>query len=481
MTRKLDVAKQSTKKVSIIIVNYNGKQLLEECLQSVFAIKYPPELYEVILVDNDSQDDSVKYVKKNFPKVIIIESDKNLGFTGGNNLGFQHATGEYIVLLNSDTKVEPMWLVKLVEAAKSKETGAVVSKLLYATPFLQLDIVSSTHLKANLYDADDYSPLGLLVEKIRRDARPDFDSCWYQKGFYPVNEDDLKTRWTDGHGVILLPVEQERERYRLVIHGVPSDYESESAYEVRLGNKSLGSGILRSNNVLTFDLTISKSEYENDFIWLVQNSGNALFHNGLGRDIGAVVKINERELAEFYDYDTEYYAQKRNVVGLCGASCLLKREAIDEVGLFNDDFFMYYEDVDLGLRLWRAGWNIVYEPDSVVYHKHRATTNKERSIFFITLIKKNHLLFLLLHFPMKTFILKYLLFVAKTFVVMLVLRLFEFFRYYGHRHKAAYISVKGRLKALSLLNKAIPGTYAKRKMLKKIEKRSYQVLEKYLY
>ncbi|MBU4223242.1 MAG: glycosyltransferase family 2 protein, partial [Euryarchaeota archaeon] len=89
--------------VSVIIVNYNGKQYLKNCLSSLSAQSYPA--IEVIFVDNASSDGSVEYVRKEFPSVRIIESKKNLGFAKGNNLGIREARGELIATLNNDTEV----------------------------------------------------------------------------------------------------------------------------------------------------------------------------------------------------------------------------------------------------------------------------------------------------------------------------------------------------------------------------------------
>jgi GT2 family glycosyltransferase len=88
--------------LSIIIVNYNGKQYLKECLNSIKE-KCQSISHEVIVYDNNSQDGSVNYLKKNFPDVVLIESDTNYGFAGGNNRAVKHAKGEFILLLNHDT------------------------------------------------------------------------------------------------------------------------------------------------------------------------------------------------------------------------------------------------------------------------------------------------------------------------------------------------------------------------------------------
>ncbi|WP_044115002.1 glycosyltransferase [Anaerophaga thermohalophila] len=87
--------------VSIIIVNYNTKKLTIECINSI--IKHTKDItYEIVLVDNNSTDDSVQYFKK-LKGIKLIESRKNLGFGGGNNLGVKNAIGKYILLLNPDT------------------------------------------------------------------------------------------------------------------------------------------------------------------------------------------------------------------------------------------------------------------------------------------------------------------------------------------------------------------------------------------
>lgn len=87
--------------VSVIIVNYNTKELTKNCIDSVFA-KTSGVSFEVILVDNASTDGSVELFEKD-ERILFIESGENLGFGKANNLGYQHARGKYLFLLNSDT------------------------------------------------------------------------------------------------------------------------------------------------------------------------------------------------------------------------------------------------------------------------------------------------------------------------------------------------------------------------------------------
>ena len=87
---------------SIIILSYNTQELLKQCLTSIFKHIHGIQ-FEVIIVDNNSHDGSVEMVKKNFPKVLLIENKENAGFAKGANVGAQKARGEYLLFLNSDT------------------------------------------------------------------------------------------------------------------------------------------------------------------------------------------------------------------------------------------------------------------------------------------------------------------------------------------------------------------------------------------
>jgi len=124
-TRKIN----SNPLVSVIMLNYNGKTYLKRCFESLKLQSYPN--FEVIMVDNASTDDSVKYTKKNFPWVKVVQSPANLGFTSGNNLGYKNANGEYLIFLNNDTYVNREWLEELVNAIKNgKNVGMAQSLIL---------------------------------------------------------------------------------------------------------------------------------------------------------------------------------------------------------------------------------------------------------------------------------------------------------------------------------------------------------------
>ncbi len=120
--------------VSIIAINFNQLQITIEFLESIRKITYPH--FEVIIVDNASSDNPNEELKKQFPEFIFLRSGENLGFAGGNNLGIRQAQGEYFMLLNNDTEVEPGFLEPLVEAMQSNpKIGMVGSKVrFYGSP-----------------------------------------------------------------------------------------------------------------------------------------------------------------------------------------------------------------------------------------------------------------------------------------------------------------------------------------------------------
>ncbi len=116
--------------ISVVIVNWNVKELLQKCLESVFQYQHSYRV-EVIVIDNASSDDSVEMIRGKFPQVQLIENEKNIGFAAANNQGIKMAKGRYIFALNPDTEIkENTFQVLIQTATEYPKAGMIGCKLL---------------------------------------------------------------------------------------------------------------------------------------------------------------------------------------------------------------------------------------------------------------------------------------------------------------------------------------------------------------
>lgn len=166
-------------KLSIIIVNYNGKKYLRDCLESIK--RHVTVDHEVIMVDNASIDGSCEYLQEFFPEIKLIVSEKNLGFAGGNNIGGRQASGEYILLLNNDTVLLNDIVLAIELLDRNHEIGNVGA--------LMLDGNEQYSLSAGYFP----SPLRLIkiVSLYRRDG------C-FKKGNFPQSDSGYCVDWVAG-------------------------------------------------------------------------------------------------------------------------------------------------------------------------------------------------------------------------------------------------------------------------------------------
>ncbi|MFQ6606605.1 MAG: glycosyltransferase family 2 protein [Fidelibacterota bacterium] len=121
-------------RVSVCILNWNGKELTRDCLESFKTVTYPD--LKLLVVDNASTDGSVEFFKRNYPHVEVLALPENRGFAGGNNAGFQRVKGhdsKYVVFLNNDTTVEPHFIEHLIRPLeRDSQVGITVPKIYYA-------------------------------------------------------------------------------------------------------------------------------------------------------------------------------------------------------------------------------------------------------------------------------------------------------------------------------------------------------------
>jgi GT2 family glycosyltransferase len=237
--------------LSVIIVNYKTKALTLQTIKSVFAGKQPAGKLEVILVDNASDDGIAGEVKKRFSHVQVIEAKTNLGFAGGNNLGLRKAKGRYLLLLNSDTLVEPETLVKMIDFMdKNPQVGLSTCRV------------------------------NLVSGRIDPASHRGFPTPWASLTYYS----GLEKLWPK--------------------------------------SKLFGQ-----------------------------------YHQGW------------KDLSKTHEIDTPV-----------GAFFMLRREAVRQVGLLDERFFMYGEDIDWAYRIKTSGWQVVYTPITKITHlKGASGINKHAS------------------------------------------------------------------------------------------------------
>jgi len=250
------------KQVTIIIVTYNARNLIADCLESVYRQNYPKSKVKIIIVDNNSRDNTVAYIKEVFPEVKVIENKTKTGFATANNQGYflsKKQGSDYLVLLNQDTVVEANWLKHMTKVLESKENiGAVQPKLL----------------------------------------------------LHPQTD-------------------------------------------------------------------------------LINSFGNKIHYLGFGYCDKYKAK-NNLDISE--PFEVSYPS---------GAAVIIKMIAIQRAGgLFDDDLFMYHEDVDFGWRLRLAGFKVLLDPLSVVYHKYTFSKAKYKYYY----MERNRLIVILENYRIATLI-----------------------------------------------------------------------------
>lgn len=450
--------------VSILIVNYNGKELTRRCLKSLEDINYPKSKFECIVVDNNSHDLSVEMIKEEFPWVKVVPLDENTGFSKGNNIAAKHAKGKYIVLLNNDTEVLADWLSALVTTAEAdSQVAAINSKMLSYYPFVKLQIESNTHSFSEFNNSYNMQSVGLQVEKLIIDNTFLQPLVTYLSGFLEKEKENQTFRWTDGNGCILLPFDRAAQSLDFIItlRAEKSFSKLETAFTFKVGDSVVLEDKLDCYQIKQYKVSIPRKVLEKNIRHQITNAGNIIFRNGQGRDRGAVVSKN----FQTYELESDFYDQPRVVPAFCGASALIRTSIFKKLEGLDEDFFMYYEDVDFSLRLRKMGYKILYQPKSVLYHHHSASSG-EWSNFFILQVEKNHLLFLLKHFPLNIFVQQLLFEVfltALTGIKMIKWRIKEHYELFDDLKS----KFKTRFEVLRQVLQLIPKMLKKRQEIKK--------------
>ncbi len=346
-------------------------------------MSYPKNSYEIIIADNGSTDGSEKIMKsyaKKYDHVKTIFNGDNLGFSAGNNRAIEQAKGTYVVVLNNDCVVGKNWLNALVEQPeKDKSIVAVNSKIILYPKFYKVTFElphAVSHPKITVYNS-------ALARFIKDDTLnvPVYRSKHVYYADIPVDpyqpQENVKVTITY------------KARPNSVQNADACVVTSEDGSKLKMTHSSKNDAVVCTFNLLP--KRIHPTCYDK-----IQNTGIVVFSNGGGRDRGAMV----RQQTQDYEIDVSQYDEPADVYAACGAASLYRTSVLKELGGFHEQFFMYYEDVELSERLRRAGYKISYEPKAEVRHMH-ALSSKEGSSFFLYHAEKGRLLHMIYHFPLR--------------------------------------------------------------------------------
>ena len=344
-----------TPRATVVVVNWNGGHLLPPCLDALRA--QDVDDFVTVVVDNASSDGSVEMLRRDYPEVRVVETGANLGFAGGNNAALRALATPYAVLLNNDAIPEPSWLRHTLDACAD---GVVVTpKIVFLPRFVRLTLETEGFVPGGA----DPRELGVRIHGVTVDGEP-ARALWQRLTY----GDEGGFTWTRPSGEWLLPAGRR----------VTVTWAAERDKDVTVGWPG-GSAVLRvtaAGGEATFELPEGVETVD-----VVNNVGGIVTDQGYGADRG------------FQEADEGQYDEPEEVFTFCGNGVAFPREVLERVGVFDDDFFLYYEDTDLSWRIRAAGYAIRYEPRAVLRHHHSASSG-EASYVFRFHVDRNRLLLL---------------------------------------------------------------------------------------
>jgi GT2 family glycosyltransferase len=335
-------------RVRAIVVAYNNAAFIAATLDALVASR--PD--KIVVVDNASSDGTGDLIASTHPDVQLVRSATNVGFGAGVNLALRdldRASVDAVALVNSDLVVTPDWLAPLRECLTTHDdVGAACPKILFAPTFTDVRIDAPTFVPGN----GDRRTLGVRCCAVDLHGRDEFGRSIFASGW---SIDEGHARWTTGPAVLYAAVEPADTTVTLRFDGP----DGEPDRHVEVGER--------------FDV--------------INNVGNELDAQLYGRDRG------------FQEPDRGQHDAPTDVWGWCGAAVLLRADMLRRHGLFDERYFLYYEDVELAYRQAKAGWRFRLEPSSVVRHGHAKSSGGSGAALFDHLNQRNRLVFAWEHLP----------------------------------------------------------------------------------
>ena len=413
-----------TTRATVIVVNWNGGHLLPACLDAL--AKQDVGDFETVVVDNASSDGSVEMVRRDYPWVRLVETGANLGFAGGNNAALRTFTTPYAVLLNNDAVPEPSWLRATLDACAD---GVVVTpKIVFLPRFVRVALTTEGFTPGGA----DPRELGVRIHGVTVDGEP-VRPLWERLTY----GDEGGFTWTRPSGELLLPAGRR----------VTVAWAAERDKDVTLSwpGGAVTLGVTEQGCEASFDLPDDVPTVD-----VVNNVGGIVTRDGYGADRG------------FQEVDEGQYDKPEDVFTFCGNGVAFPREVVERVGVFDDDFFLYYEDTDLSWRVRAAGYDIRYEPSAVLRHHHAASSG-EASYVFRFHVDRNRLLMLTKNATWRLALPQVLRYPLTTASIAV--------RAVRTRNRAALGDTKRRLRVMASYLRLLPKMLARRRAVERVVSR----------
>lgn len=364
--------------VRIVVLNYQGGDHVVRCIESLGALDWPRDRLQVVVVDNASTDGSADVIAERFPWVDLRRKPTNTGFPA-NNVAMADLDGvDFLALLNNDATVEPGWLAPLVAGLEADpEVAAACPKILFAHRYVDLLLESEAYRPGG----SDPRELGVRVEGVRVDGVDRWDDVQLGDGFHGIEPGpDGPFSWSSSRSSIRVPVD---DAGGARAHEVEVRMRSDRATVVRLQGVDGPVEVAVGTEPVSTTVVVDGDRYD-----VVNNVGSRIFPDGSGGDRG------------FMEVDAGQFDEPCDVVAWCGGSVLFRPAYLRSVGLFEERFFLYYEDTDLSWRGQAQGWRYRTVPSSVCRHLHAASTG-EGSATFQHYVERNRLLMLTRNAPLR--------------------------------------------------------------------------------
>jgi GT2 family glycosyltransferase len=319
-------------RVRAVVVNYNGGDEVLGCLRALLASEGVD--LEVVLVDNASHDGSPERVEAELPAVRVHRSPGNLGYPAINQV-VEDLTGvDAVAIVNPDAVIAPDCLSLLGSALDADpELGAACPLILLEGAYreVRLGLDGPPRASLDLLDVRGAGRWHLTGPRVRR--------RWHRG-----------VAWTVGDGSVLRTTS---EHVRLTVRAHAPGTLTAGPVQVPVGRQPV-----------TVDVPLAGDAFE-----VVQNAGSVIGPHGLGMNRG------------YHQPDGPRFALPCDVPAWCGAAVLLRSAYLQEVGLLDPRWFLYYEDTDLAWRGLLRGWRYRYVPAARVTHAHSTTIGHGSALY----------------------------------------------------------------------------------------------------